>query len=84
MTFTAEIGSGATIYIHSFVKIVQAFKCWCGADSQTQTQLGYLRSLILFLQNKKSLLKIYIMHILSHKTSNMFFSLNTDRAIENY
>jgi hypothetical protein len=58
--FTVEIGSGAIIYILSFINIWSSIQNFIGEDSQTQRNSGELISLTLFFQDKGSLLKIRI------------------------
>jgi hypothetical protein len=57
LKYTVEMGSGATIYASSFIKIGSAIQNLM-RDSQTHRQRGDLISLLLFFQNKESRLKI--------------------------
>jgi hypothetical protein len=58
MKYAVEMGSGAMIYIPSFIKIGSGFQKLTERDTQTQRQLGDLIGLLFFLQNKESGLKI--------------------------
>jgi hypothetical protein len=53
MECAVEIGSGAMVYIPSFIKIRSAIQKLIGGDTQTYRQHGDRISLLLFLQNKK-------------------------------
>jgi hypothetical protein len=53
-----EMGSGAIIYIPSFIKIDSGIQKLIGDDSHTHTQAAdNLISLLLFFENKESRLK---------------------------
>jgi hypothetical protein len=54
MKYAAEMGSGATTYVPSFIKLVQALESLSGEGGQTHRQDGNRISLLLFLQNKDS------------------------------
>jgi hypothetical protein len=58
MKYAVEIGSGAMIYIPSFIKIGPGVRKLIGRDTQTRTQDGDFKSLLLFFQNKESRLQI--------------------------
>jgi hypothetical protein len=48
MNYAFEMGSGATIYIPSFIKIGSGIKKLIKGDTQTHRQHGDLISLLLF------------------------------------
>jgi hypothetical protein len=56
MKYAVEMGSGAMIYIPSFIKTRLAIQKLMReyADTQTQRQHGYRISLLLFFQNTES------------------------------
>jgi hypothetical protein len=62
MKFAVEMGSGAMIYIPSFINIGSGIGKLMGGftDTQTSRQQGDRISLFLFFQNKESRLRIYI------------------------
>jgi hypothetical protein len=55
------MGSGAMIYITSFIKIDSAIRKWMGEGLHRQRQHGDRISLLSFLQNKEIRLKIQIL-----------------------
>jgi hypothetical protein len=57
MKYAVEIGSGAMIYIPSFIKIGSAIQKLMGRDTQTHRQNGDRIRLISFFQNKECRLK---------------------------
>jgi hypothetical protein len=58
MKYAVEMGSGAMIYIPGFMKIGSGIQKLIWGDTQTHRQQGDLISLILYFQNKESMLKI--------------------------
>jgi hypothetical protein len=54
MTYAAEMGSGAMIYIPALIKISADIQKLIRTESQTHIQHGDVISLLLFLQNKGS------------------------------
>jgi hypothetical protein len=56
MKHTVEMGSGAMIYVPSFIKIGSGIPKLIG-DTQTHRQQGDLIRVLLFFQNKESRLK---------------------------
>jgi hypothetical protein len=58
MKYAVEMGSGAMIYISSFIKIGSGIQKLMGDDTQKHRQQGDLISLHLFFRNKESRLKI--------------------------
>jgi hypothetical protein len=56
--YAAEMGSGAMIYIPSFIKIGSGIQKLIEADSQTHRQHGDFIGLLLFFKNTESRLKI--------------------------
>jgi hypothetical protein len=58
MKYAVEMGSGAMIYIPSFIKISLGIQTFRRGDSQTHRQHGNLISLVLGFQNKESRLEI--------------------------
>jgi hypothetical protein len=58
MKYTVEMGSGAMIYVPSFIKVGSAIQKLIAGDTHTDTQKGDQISLLLFFQNKESWLKI--------------------------
>jgi hypothetical protein len=58
MKYTVEMGSGAMIYVPSFIKIGSGIRKLIGVDMETHRQQGDLISLLLFFQNKEIRLKI--------------------------
>jgi hypothetical protein len=60
MKYATEMGSGAIIYIPSFIKLGSGIQKLIGGggDTLTQWQLGDLINLLLFFQKKESRLKI--------------------------
>jgi hypothetical protein len=57
MEYAVEMGSGAMVYIISFIKIGSSIQRLIEGDSQTHRQHGDLISLLLFFQNKENALK---------------------------
>jgi hypothetical protein len=57
MKYAVEMGSGATIYIPSSIKIGSAIQKLIGWDTQTHRQHGDRIHLLSFFQNKESMLK---------------------------
>jgi hypothetical protein len=57
MKYTAEMDSGATIYIPSFIKIGSGIQKLIGENSQTHRQRGDLISLLQFFSKKGRLKK---------------------------
>jgi hypothetical protein len=60
MKYAFEIGSGAMIYIPSFIEIGSGIQKSLGGDSLTHRQHGDLISLLLFYHNKESRIKTII------------------------
>jgi hypothetical protein len=60
MKYAVEMGSGAMMQIPSFIKIGSGIQKLIWRDTQTHRQHGDRISLLLFFQNKESMLKIYI------------------------
>jgi hypothetical protein len=58
MKYAAEMGSGAMIYKQRFIEVGSGVQRLIFGDTQTHRQQGDLISLLQFLQNKKSRLKI--------------------------
>jgi hypothetical protein len=52
MKYAAEMGSGAMIYIPSFIKIGSGIQKLIGRDTQTNRQHGDLISVLLFVLSK--------------------------------
>jgi hypothetical protein len=48
MKYAVEMGSGAMIYIPSFVQIGSGIQTFIKADTQTHREQGHLISLLLF------------------------------------
>jgi hypothetical protein len=59
MKHAAEMGSGAMIYIPSFIKIGSGTQKLIGEESQAHRQHGDLISLLLFFQITQSRLKCH-------------------------
>jgi hypothetical protein len=57
MKYVVEMGSGAIIYVPSFINICSAIQKLNGEDLQPHRPHGDFISLVLFLQNKESRLK---------------------------
>jgi hypothetical protein len=57
MKYAVETASGAMIYITSFIKIGSSIQKLIKGDTQTHRQHDDLISLLLFFQNKESMLK---------------------------
>jgi hypothetical protein len=53
MKYAADMGSGAMVYIPSFLKIGSGIQKLMGGNTQTHRQHGDLLSLLLFFQNKE-------------------------------
>jgi hypothetical protein len=58
MKYAVEMGSGTMVYIPSFIKSRSGIQKLIRGDTQTHRQQGDLISLLLFLQNKESRLKM--------------------------
>jgi hypothetical protein len=58
MKYAAEIGSGAMIYIPSFINIGSGIQKLIGGDTQKHRQHGDLISLLLFFQNEEGSLSM--------------------------
>jgi hypothetical protein len=56
MKYTVEVGSGAVIYVPSFIKIDSGIQKLIGRDSKTRRDTDLI-SLFLFFRNKESMLK---------------------------
>jgi hypothetical protein len=63
MKYAVEMGSGAMIYIPSFLEIGSGIQKWIEGVTQTHRQQGDLISLLLFFQNKESKLKMDSMRL---------------------
>jgi hypothetical protein len=66
MKYAIEMGSGAIIYIPSFIEIgsaIQKLSGGGGGNSQTHRQHDNRISILIFFQNKESRLKIRILAI---------------------
>jgi hypothetical protein len=57
MKYAAKMGSGAMLYIASFIKTGSDIQKLMGGDTQTHRQQGDLMSSLLFFQNTESRLK---------------------------
>jgi hypothetical protein len=57
MNYAVEMGSGAMIYIPSFIEIGSGIQKLIGGDSQTHRQHGDRISLLSFVENIKNRLK---------------------------
>jgi hypothetical protein len=70
MKYASEMGSGAMINIHqSFIKIGSGIQKLLGKDKHTDTQQGEIINILLFFQNKESVLKVAYGHpVLSSTT----------------
>jgi hypothetical protein len=55
--YAVEMGSGAVIYIPSFIRTGSGIQNLIGEDTQTHRHHGDLISVLLFFQNKESNLK---------------------------
>jgi hypothetical protein len=58
MKYAVQMGLSAMIYIQSFIKICPGIQKLIGGNKQTHRQHRGLISLLLFLQNKESRLKM--------------------------
>jgi hypothetical protein len=66
MKYAVEMGSGAMIYIPSFIKTGSAIHNLIGGYTDTQTQtFGDRISLLLFCQNKENRLKSKVVSMLN-------------------
>jgi hypothetical protein len=61
--YAVEMGSGAMIYIPSFIKFGSGVQKLMGGGGYTDTQDGDRIRLVLFLENKRTRLKIIEMFI---------------------
>jgi hypothetical protein len=61
-----EMGSGVMIYILSFIKIGSGIQKFKGGFHRHTRHQGDLISLLLFFQNKKSSLKVFVGSIQQH------------------
>jgi hypothetical protein len=57
MKYAIEMGSGAMIYIPNLIKIVSGIQNFVGEHTDTHTEHGVVTSLLLFFNNKESMLK---------------------------
>jgi hypothetical protein len=64
MKYAVEMGSGAMIYIPSFIKTCSGIQKLIWADTQTHRQHGDYIRLFLFLKNKENRLIIIIIIII--------------------
>jgi hypothetical protein len=60
MKYAVEMGSGAMIYIPSFIKIGPGFQKLIRGHTRTHRQHGGRISLLLFIQNKESRQKMLV------------------------
>jgi hypothetical protein len=83
MKYAVKMGSGAMIYILSFIKIVAGIQTLIGGNSQAHRQQGDRISLLLFFQNKESRLKKVIVKAFRGPISSLVSRLCVSGAMNN-